>query len=1020
MALNISIPSTAITELESYQWYNAAGVSLKDIVTSVMGLTTASTAWTDISDYVVQIGISGSIENMSGQPGANTATIQLDNRDKRFSDLFSTGPYYGNLVPGKRVKIELTVAGSTVPIFNGRVSGDGFAEIRSGNEGIAQITVPDTFDWLQKKKFDKDYYYTNKKMIDESDAANSLLHILLMTHGGLSAAEVVTNGDVSYLVPYTVFKEGESIQYRIQELARASLAQYCGFRYDGKFVMESRLITGWSVPASEYVLQSSNLEVDIHKTLTPLFGNRVKVRGDKIDFVDSDMVLWELRKVKPVGKNLVFPSYCWETVGTGAYFLCDPAASPPSEYWAQYEIEGGEIIHVQSVAMSQTIYEGSAFALNTTGTDLTSEETKGKLVLQNSQPQSVNVLNLQIKGKAAIRRSIGKKSEADIKQLKLDAGVSDDDLNWGRIGIDSNASSILAYGQTDLVVDSEYITDDGQLIKILDWYLKYGKDPKHHFAINNLPFLAFIQPGAVLTFGLSELGYSALTEVSRFNHQITPDGAKTQLELIETPTGWTVSCAVSVETIIAAPVAGTGGIGQGQAGAATNISLTIGSSGIALPVDFICDGADDQSELNTAIEWVANNGGGRVYLVGSTFNTTAVVSLLSNVEVVIDSGVTVQKDHAGHAFEAVGTAATHMSNVILSGGGTVRATGDSTATSLVYFDYADDLSVDGIRIKDGFGDGLYIINCTNGRIGGTVKITDCLGTGLKIIGSVMIIGIGITITECAIGYECWPTLTTNKIDRGDCENATAPMFAGETAPLTVQCTWARSNTQKYAGTNSFKYTDTSGAMAGYASLTSSMSATNMHGLTAGKIYRFSMQMFIPSAGMLASDIMVTFYQSINGVSWDVGGGTDTDMGWTISKQPAAVYDAWQEIQFIAGLSPSATGVGFTIAVGSTAPLNSVLYVDEVVLYEYDETDQGCQLANSTVADCTDRGVLIVNSHTLIQNNQITGNTNKGLVIAAGYRNIVTGNWCFNNGADTDIANTNRNNFYDEGIATQVS
>jgi hypothetical protein len=713
MALNISLPSSAITELESYRWYSASGASLKDVQTKVMF---DGSTWTDVSDFVMMIAISGGAVNLTGEPGANNASVEINNADKRFSDLWAAGPYYGNLAPGKRVHIDLSVLSSTVTIFDGRVDEAGFVESRSGHEGSARIGVLDGAGWLEKKKFDKDYYYAGKKLVG-TGVSDSLLHILLMTHGGLSTGNVITNGEVSVIVPYTVFKEGESVQYRIRELARGCQPRYCGFRYDGNFIMESRLVGGWSVPSSEYVLEASGFEVDVEKSLSPLLGNRVKVRGDKVDFVDQDIVLWELRSIKPKGKNRVFPGWCWETVATGNFFLSDPGATPPEEFWAQYEVAEGEIIHVQSTAMSQTIYEGSAYNLNTTGTSLEAEEKRGKLVLQNSQPQSINVMNLQITGKAAIRRSLRAKSEADIAHLKLDHGISDDDLSWGLVACDSNASSIAAYGQTDLVISSEYIVDNSQMIAILDWNLKYGKDPKHHFAMGNLPFLAFVQPGAMLDLHLGDLGYSALVEVAEFSHQITPDGSKTVLTLAETPDTWTVSCAASVREIIAAPSGGTGEGEVGAAGLGGNFVYTLGGVGCELPVDALCDGIADDVEINKAAVIVRDNGGGKIALVRGLFVIASYISLMNNtiLEICKDASISAVSILIG--IRAIGTAASHLTNVGIIGQGSIaldrtKPWGGVTNNWFIDIRYADGVILNDFIIEDVYSEGVYVANCT--------------------------------------------------------------------------------------------------------------------------------------------------------------------------------------------------------------------------------------------------------------------------------------------------------------------
>lgn len=556
MALNISLPSAVFSLMETKRWFDASGVAIKDIQTQIQ----FTSVYVDVSDWVRSIDIDASVNNLSGEPGANRAAVELDNADKRFSDLYAAGPYYGALLPGRPVRIQLSIGVSTVTLFQGRVSQGGFVETRDGNEGTATIEVLDDADLMQRRKFSQDYYYTDKKLVDESDAGNSLLHILLQNHFSMLSANIITNGDVVYTVPYTLFKEGESIWGKVQDIATACLAQYCGFRYDGKFVMESRLTAGWSVPSSEYALVASTLDATIMKGIEPLIGNRVKVRGPFMELM-TDVVVWELRKVKPVGTNAVYPGWCWEPVASGDFYLSDPASDPPQEYWAQYEVDGGEIIHVQSLAMSQKIWQGTGFELETTGTSLASESRRGNLVLQNSAAQTVHVMNIQVKaGTAVIKRTLERQFAGNqaIAQILPEEGLSDDDMNWGRVGILSDASSILAYGQTDRVIDSDFICSDEQLEKIADWHLQYGKDPKHRFEHDNLPFMAFMQPGAVIDFSLTELGYSAPVEVEGFHHRISPNGAQTSFRLVETPATWSVANSVTIKQVVAASSGGTG------------------------------------------------------------------------------------------------------------------------------------------------------------------------------------------------------------------------------------------------------------------------------------------------------------------------------------------------------------------------------------------------------------------------------------------------------------------------------
>lgn len=1017
MALNISLPSSAIAELESYRWYGPSGASLKDVRTSI---SFDESTWTDVSDWVMQIAISGAVVNQSGEPGANTAVVELDNLDKRFSDLWSTGPYAGNLLPGKSAKIELSVACSLVTIFAGKIDAGGFAEMRVGHEGTVQVRIADGADRLEKKKFDKDYYYAGKKLVG-TDETDSLLHILLMTHGGLSAGNIITNGEVSIIVPYTSFKEGESVQYRVRELARGCLPSYCGFRHDGNFIMESRLVTGWSVPVSEYTLTASSFDTEVNKTLLPLLGNHVKVRGDKVDFIDEPIVLWELRAIKPKGKNRVFPDYCWETVASGDFFLSDPGASPPEEFWAQYEVPFGEIIHVESTAISQTVYEGAAYDMNTTGTTLEAEETKGQLVLQNSQPQSVTVMNLQITGKAAIRRSIGKRSESDISHLKLDHGVSDDDLGWGLVAVDSNASSIAAYGQTDLVISSEYIVDNSQLISILDWNLKYGKDPKHHFSLGNLPFLAFVQPGAPLNLGLSDLGYSALVEVAEFSHQITPMGAKTILSLVETPGDWTVSSAASVQQIIAAPSGGTGEGEIGAGGLGGNLVYTIGSYESALPVDRQCSGAADEEEINEAIQ----AGNKTIYLVGGKFVISSPISVVSGVTLDIDTGSWIENYSDDYAIEAFGTASTHLSSINIVGAGKItQHPSIANSTALIHFEYADDWLMDAIKIEDADNNGIEVYLCRNGKFSNTF-VRDCANAGMLVTGSQFIIASSVSARGCSIGVSVSQDVPgeVNAIVNGDCEifdavDGWGPYFDCSTVvgiQLGTNVSVCTSVSVVHSGSAAVKVSKEANSAAmsywqvGYDGTVGVASA--MHGHIQGKTYYLKHWVCRPGTDIVPINKGYTDveYYDLPGPALH----TLTQFPW-----PTAASSTWVLVEGVYTVPSNIVGFRIVEVLSTSVPSGTVAYFDDYECFIKSDLNSGLRMMNGNVLSCVN-GITVAGSRNRVQGCHVEGCSNKGIWIKSGLANAVMDNEAFDNGDDAGASNANTDNFDDDGMSTLI-
>jgi hypothetical protein len=144
----------------------------------------------------------------------------------------------------------------------------------------------------------------------------------------LDLLSVKTEQDIPVTVPVKKFRQGDSVWGEIQKLAGASMAEYCGFRGDGKFVFNSMLADNWEGADAEYVLTATDVEGKLSMHLVPVSCNSVKVRGVDVQEYDQAVVLWELRKVKPVGTNAAYPSYCWELLQDDEYFECDPPGVP--------------------------------------------------------------------------------------------------------------------------------------------------------------------------------------------------------------------------------------------------------------------------------------------------------------------------------------------------------------------------------------------------------------------------------------------------------------------------------------------------------------------------------------------------------------------------------------------------------------------------------------------------------------------------------------------------------------------
>lgn len=83
----------------------------------------ASPTWTAITSYVREVTTRRGRSNETENFEAGTATLVLDNRDRRFDPFYTSGPYYGKLLPRRQIRIQATNNATTYPVFRGYVDG---------------------------------------------------------------------------------------------------------------------------------------------------------------------------------------------------------------------------------------------------------------------------------------------------------------------------------------------------------------------------------------------------------------------------------------------------------------------------------------------------------------------------------------------------------------------------------------------------------------------------------------------------------------------------------------------------------------------------------------------------------------------------------------------------------------------------------------------------------------------------------------------------------------------------------
>jgi len=72
---------------------------------------TEAPVWTSVTAYVESVSLRRGRQGPLETAGAGSATVRLSNGDRRFDPRYTTGPYFGNLKPMRRLRIRAAHGG---------------------------------------------------------------------------------------------------------------------------------------------------------------------------------------------------------------------------------------------------------------------------------------------------------------------------------------------------------------------------------------------------------------------------------------------------------------------------------------------------------------------------------------------------------------------------------------------------------------------------------------------------------------------------------------------------------------------------------------------------------------------------------------------------------------------------------------------------------------------------------------------------------------------------------------------
>ncbi len=325
-------------------------------------------------------------------PYVGKATLTLDNSDQRFNPWNVSSPLYGNVKPGRRVKITVTIGGTTYSVFTGRI--DLPKQIIS-TAGAAPreivITAMDGWDWLRSQRVNVALFaniLTGDAIVEVLSAAGWIESgVWILGTSALGSTTVL--GGAGYSEQYDInagvdtipywFTEDESAAAAVNDLIDSELGR-AEIDADGKFIFRSRWASFGA--AADVVLTDAMIsEVAVP---TPWEGVKNLIRIT----------------VNP--RNLTTTQVIWSTVDVPSI-----VAGGSVTIWAEFRDANGARSPATSVVtpVAMTDYTANS-AANGSGTDLTANisivitkfSSTAELVVTNSAAVTAYLTFLQLRG----------------------------------------------------------------------------------------------------------------------------------------------------------------------------------------------------------------------------------------------------------------------------------------------------------------------------------------------------------------------------------------------------------------------------------------------------------------------------------------------------------------------------------------------------------------------------------------------------------------------------------------------
>lgn len=147
----------------------------------------ASNSWTDITEYVHSVKVRRGRADALNRAEAGTASLVLDNADRRFDPTYTSGAYYPNVLPMKKIRIGATYDSVVYYLYTGYIT-SWPPDWPGGLDATTQIACVDAFAYFASKKLNGAY---------ASQVTSASIATWLTTIGWPAADRVLATGKSS-------------------------------------------------------------------------------------------------------------------------------------------------------------------------------------------------------------------------------------------------------------------------------------------------------------------------------------------------------------------------------------------------------------------------------------------------------------------------------------------------------------------------------------------------------------------------------------------------------------------------------------------------------------------------------------------------------------------------------------------------------------------------------------------------------------------------------------------------------